>query len=120
MLEHVLRKAEEIANRVGPKSGFHTEVLRTLGTLLFTIKNSAHAAEHEWRVQVDHNDTRYRPGNRPDGGCCRELPICTPETVVELLLGPECPMSVPEAKELLATHGYVKAKVRLISMAELR
>jgi hypothetical protein len=119
MWDLYLRRAQEIVLNLHPPRSFHTQVLRDLAALLFTMKNPVHAAEHEWRLQVSH-DPMFTLRKRPDGGCCSELPICTPETVCGLLLGPDCPLTPPEAEDILGGNGYKNAAVFKLAACDLR
>jgi Protein of unknown function (DUF2971) len=119
MWDFYLRRAQEIRISRRPPDSFHTEVLRDLAALLFTMKNPVHAGEHEWRLQVSHNPL-FTLRKRPDGGCCSELSICTPETICGLLLGPDCPMTVIEAEELLADGGYSNGAAFQLSHLDLK
>lgn len=119
MIESYLRRAHEIVLRHQPPKVFHDQVLRDVAALLFSIKNPTHAPENEWRLQVNHTDP-WKLRKRPDGGCCSELPICTPRTVCGLLLGPGCPLTVEEAEDLLKRGGYNTAAAFKLSTHDLR
>jgi hypothetical protein len=113
--------AERIAKRVRERDrhGLHMEVLRGLGEMLYLAKNPRYAAELEWRLQVDHDNPQFKPVTHTDCACRRALPICGPATIAELILGPDCQMTVEEGQQLLARLKYESTRVRRIARDEL-
>jgi hypothetical protein len=122
MFIHLLTAAERIAERGVRESDrrrSHREVLRGLGEILFLVKNPRHEAELEWRLEIDHDNSRFKPIACADEVCRRGLPICTPKALSELVLGPECQMTVDEGQALLARLNYGSAVARRIAPADL-
>lgn len=121
MFELAFHKEEELRRIIAKRKWatvLHLELLMTLGSILTVVKNEACSFEHEWRLQIVKLDG-FKAVARGGGLVSRELPVCTPDTVVGLLLGPKCPMSVDEAQNLLIKLGYLCAKVARVSEAEL-
>lgn len=65
MFADILEGAERIAKRCARERDrlpLHREVLKGLGEILYLVKNPQHAPELEWRLQVDHNNPKFKPG----------------------------------------------------------
>jgi Protein of unknown function (DUF2971) len=103
----------------GPgRQACYDKILMGLGTLAFTSKNMQYKTENEWRLAITCDDRFTRVPNL--GYCTRELPLCTNETIREVILGPDCEDSVDEVAGFLEENGYPKAVVRRIDRSLLR
>ena len=90
----------------------HDEILKSLAMLSFRSKHQEYAPENEWRLFIQCVDKYRKVPARPV--CTRELSICTPQTICEVILGPNNEESVAEVALFLRNNGYPNAEVRKI------
>jgi hypothetical protein len=97
---------------------FRDSVRMDLIALIATMKTSDRSYESEWRVQVDHEYDGVAPFEGLKG-CTIALPICTEETIVEILLGPHCPLSDEQAAAKFSEAWGEHVSVRRLSAIDL-
>jgi len=96
-------------------------------SLAMTLKKEAYRAEREWRILVIQSRDEGRKQKhhlnsftRPDGACCFALPICTPDLVTNVVMGPECSASPDELKRQLSDSGLSSVSIRHFHHCEQR
>jgi hypothetical protein len=80
---------------------------------MMAVKNPDFKDEQEWRILVpeDLKQLPFQHGCDADGRPFVELPVCTPATVVEVVLGPEFEQSIDAAREVLAKANLDSTRV---------
>lgn len=97
---------------------WYDKMLLGLGTLAFASKSADYSSERELRLCITCDDAFKKVPNL--SYCARELPLCTSQTLREVVLGAECDDSVEEVAQFLQEHGYGKVVVRRIDKSLLR
>lgn len=97
-------------------AGFVECVLALLAGLANTTKCPKYACENEWRLLVSCDD-HFERENREI--CTRKLPICTSETIHEVVMGPNSLHQLDTMEHYLGEHRYERAKVRRIAQDDL-
>jgi len=91
---------------------WYDKMLLGLGTLAFASKSPNYSSERELRLCITCDDAFKKVPAL--SYCARELPLCTSQTIREVILGAECDDSVEEVAQFLKEHGYSRATVRRI------
>jgi hypothetical protein len=94
----------------------HDHVLMSLATLAHRSKHQQFSTENEWRLWVNCDD-KFERADREI--CTRKLPICTSETICEVVMGPNNSHPSDTMERLLRKQGYESTTVRRIAEDDL-
>jgi hypothetical protein len=85
-----------------------------LSSLAMTLKAKCRSPENEWRILVIQTAgaNHFELLTREDGVCFFELPICIPEIVTEVILGPRCSLGAEELRQWLDAAGLSSVTIR--------
>ncbi len=125
MIKECLRRVTEIWKKYPlnqeSRSLYLTAAIRRLVTLIITLKHPTWTEEQEWRILVvqTHEDEQakfkryFQQGNR----CYFRLPLCTPGTLKQIILGSENPSEIPTILEFAQESGFPDVQVTRYSSA---
>lgn len=118
LLREFLHLATKIGHRLKPKKEevdayIHSATIR-LSTFIMWLKSPDYSCEAEWRVLAIQKKAggAYRRVRHPAGRCCFELPLCNPETLREVVIGPENSENESVVRNLLTSSGFHDVLVR--------
>lgn len=107
MIRSFLERANNIERdrnlRPSLQQEFQSQELVHLAALAMSIKDPAWQDEQEWRILVVQTDAqpRFTPSSRSDRVCFFKLPVCSSDTVREVVLGPCCALAEQELRQFL-------------------
>jgi hypothetical protein len=117
MIRHFLELGTQLRDKRGLKqpvlTQFRDRGLVYLVSLLMAVKSPCWSYQREWRVLEieDVDPLPFGHGCNPKGRPFIELPICTPQTVVEVVLGSKFDRSIDAVQSFLAGAGFSDARV---------
>jgi hypothetical protein len=109
-------ESRRLARRKDALGEFRSHAHKYLASLAMTMKSDQWKEEQEWRILViqPEDGTRFQRLTRPDGVCYVELPICSPDIVRAVVLGPQCNSDPDDARNYLANIGFGSVSVRRV------
>jgi hypothetical protein len=125
LVEGFLDRATRIRVKRGLKkpvlSEFENRARIDLMSLLMALKNPdpEFVAEREWRVLAieDDDPLPFEHGRIGEDRPLVKLPICTPQTVVEVVLGSKFDQSIDAVQSFLAGAGFTDTQLRRSDVA---
>lgn len=121
IIQRLLDEAVDIENRWVPNGrleDFRRAVKHALVSFVGVMKGETYRKEQEWRIQADH-DSKLEVVN-PDGDVCRRaLPICSPDYIDEIVVGPNAPREMMhEIRSLLDAAGGCDTPIRRLAVED--
>jgi hypothetical protein len=117
MIRHFLELGTQVRDKRGLKQPVLTQLrnrgLVYLVSLSMAVKKPDWSYQREWRVLEieDVDPLPFGHGCDPKGRPFIELPLCTPQTVVEVALGPRSDLTIDAVHSFLVGAGFSNTRV---------